>query len=75
MKKIFFSLSVVFIFCLCSCSYDYQKFFFRGPHVDVRAKEIKKFSSPVTTDAQVNFLILTDLHFGGKKDRQEEVFF
>ena len=74
MKKIFFSLSAIFIFCIFSCSYDYQKFFFRGPHVDVRAKEIKKFSSPETTGSQLNFLILTDLHFGGKKERQEKLF-
>ena len=73
MKKLFFSLSL--ILCLFSCSYDYHKFFFRGPHVDERAKEIKTFPSPSTTDDKVNFLVVTDLHFGGKKERQEELFF
>ena len=75
MKKIFFSLSVLLVFCLFSCSYDYQKFFFRGPHVDERAKEIKKFSSPEITGDKVNFVVVTDLHFGGKKEREEEMFF
>ena len=75
MKKLFYSLSLLLILCLFSCTYDYHKFFFRGPHVDVRAKEIKELSAPVTTDVQINFLVVTDLHFGGKKERQEELFF
>ena len=74
MKKIFFSLSVLLVFCLFSCSYDYHKFFFRGPHVDERAKEIKKFSSPEITGDKVNFVVVTDLHFGGKKKEKKKCF-
>lgn len=75
MKKVFFSLSLIFVFSLFSCSFDYLKFFFRGPHVDERAATIKKLSSPITSDDEINFLIVTDLHFGGKKSRQESLFF
>lgn len=74
MKKIFILPITFLILILFSCSYDYQKFFFRGPHVDERAKEIKKLSSPIKNSSEINFLVVTDLHFGGKNKRPEQQF-
>lgn len=49
---------------LVSCEYDLQRFFFRDPPPDQRSSELQDVASPPLKGEKLDFMILTDLHFG-----------
>lgn len=73
MKKIrLFSLISLFCCLFVACKYDIHQLFFRGPAIDERASSITEIQSPPLHQAgEIRFAIITDLHYGSKKDRGE----
>lgn len=69
-KVILFGLICLVSFV--SCKYDIHRFFFRGPRIDDRAASLKEFPPPFAPkNGSIQFAIITDLHFGSKRDRSE----
>lgn len=68
----FLLLLFVGCFFLSSCEYDFHRFFFRGPTPEQRAETLQDISlSPSVAGSKLNFVIITDLHFGSDKHRGE----
>lgn len=76
MKNIGFFSRYFFLFLFCcslvACKYDIYQAFFRGPAIDERASSIIEMESPTLHQkGEISFAIITDLHYGSKKDRSE----
>ena len=76
MKNSGFFSRYFFLFLICcllgACKYDIHQAFFRGPAIDDRASSITTIQSPsLHQEGEIRFAIITDLHYGSKKDRSE----
>ncbi|MBQ7882355.1 MAG: metallophosphoesterase [Treponema sp.] len=74
--KIYLSFFLLFFILLInSCDYDFQRLFFRGPTPDVRAENITQLQSLVLNASSLDFMVITDLHFGNDKQRAVKELF
>lgn len=73
--KLLIKVILLGLICLVpfvSCKYDIHRFFFRGPRIDDRAASLKQLPPPFAQkNGSIQFAIITDLHFGSKRDRSE----
>lgn len=73
LRPLVFVIFVAFMFA--SCKYDLQRLFFRDPSPDKRSADLEQIQTPVVVSNPIDFMIVTDLHFGKEKPKAQEEFF